>query len=206
LRESLARAEAGLRERQEDLARLTIVAPRDGMVIPPSRVPKRPGADESQLSGWTGTPLDEKNLGATLTPEGPESLLCQIGDPQEWDAVMVIDQYDARELAKGQEVRLMFEESAYHVFVTGLDTLAADEMATAPARLASTNGGPLAVQPEQDGTLTPLNTSYRATARVNDPYGMLRNGLIGQARIETRPRTLAWRIMRYLGRTFNFDI
>ncbi|HEX6960918.1 MAG TPA: biotin/lipoyl-binding protein, partial [Lacipirellula sp.] len=43
LRESLARAEAQLREKREQLARLKIVAPRDGMVIPPSRVPKRPG-------------------------------------------------------------------------------------------------------------------------------------------------------------------
>jgi putative peptide zinc metalloprotease protein len=206
LRERLASVEAQLRKKQTDLERLTILAPRDGVVIPPPRVPERPEMEETELSSWTGTPLDEKNLGATLTPEGQESLLCQIGDPQEWDAVLVIDQDDVRLVEAGQEVRLMFEESAYHVFVSKLEQSASDELTSVPPRLASTNGGPLAAQPNPDGTLKPLSTSYQAVARLNDPHGMLRNGLIGRARIETQPRTLAWRIMRYLGRTFNFEI
>ena len=55
-------------------------------------------------------------------------------------------------------------------------------------------------------SLKPLNTSYQAVARLNNPLGTLRNGLIGWARIECKPRTLAWRLMRYLSRTFNFEI
>jgi putative peptide zinc metalloprotease protein len=206
LRERLAGVEAELREMRADLERLTILAPRDGVVIPPPRVPERPEMDEVELPSWTGTPLDERNLGATLRPEGQESLLCQIGDPEEWDALLVIDQDDVRLVEAGQEVRLMFEESAYHVFVSKLEQSASDELTSAPPRLASTNGGPLAAQPNPDGTLKPLNTSYQAVVRLNDPHGMLRNGLIGWARIEAAPRTLAWRIMRYLSRTFNFEI
>jgi len=43
-------------------------------------------------------------------------------------------------------------------------------------------------------------------ARLNDPQGMLRNGLIGVARIEVKPQTIAWRVWRYLSRTFNFEL
>jgi putative peptide zinc metalloprotease protein len=100
----------------------------------------------------------------------------------------------------------MFEESAYHVYISTIEGSAYDILTTAPPRLASTNGGPLAAQPNPDGTLKPLNTSYQAIARLDNPQGSLRNGLIGQARVEATPRTLFWRLMRYLGRTFNFDI
>jgi putative peptide zinc metalloprotease protein len=205
-REHLARVEAQLTERQADLDRLRIVAPRDGVVIPPPRVPERPEVDEAELPAWTGTPLDEKNLGATLSPEGAENLLCQIGDPNEWDAVLVIDQDDVDLVHAGQEVRLMFEESAYHVFISTIEDAGLEELTTAPPRLASTNGGPLPAQPNPDGSLRPLNTSYQAIARLDNEHGLLRNGLIGRARIETAPRTLTRRLMRYLSRTFNFDI
>jgi putative peptide zinc metalloprotease protein len=205
-RERLAGVEAQLREKEADLARLTILAPRDGVVIPPPRTPERPAEDDAELPSWTGTPLDEKNLGATLSPQGQQNLLCQIGDPNEWDALLVIDLDDVGLLRKGQEVKLMFEESAYHVYVSKIEEPGSDVLQQAPPRLASTNGGPLAAQPNQDGTLRPLNTSYQVIARLDNPNGMLRNGLIGRARIEAQPRTLWWRLMRYLGRTFNFEI
>jgi putative peptide zinc metalloprotease protein len=206
-RERLASVEAQLREKREDLKRLRIVAPRDGVVIPPPRTPDRPNTDDAELPSWTGTPLDVKNLGCTLSPQGQQNLLCQIGDPNEWDAVLVIDQDDIGLVqGGGHEVRLMFEESAYHVFVSKIEPPGSDVLTSAPPRLASTNGGPLAAQQNPDGSVRPLNTSYQAIARLDNPHGLLRNGLIGRARIEAAPRTLAWRLMRYLGRTFNFDI
>ncbi len=39
-----------------------------------------------------------------------------IGDSNEWDATMIIDQDDSDLVKEGQNVKLMFEESAYHVF------------------------------------------------------------------------------------------
>ncbi len=35
---------------------------------------------------------------------------------------------------------------------------------------------------------------------------MLRNGLIGTARITVKPQTVVWRVWRYLSRTFNFEL
>ena len=38
---------------------------------------------------WEGTPFDERNRGALLTPT---DLICQIGDPQQMEAVLIVDQ------------------------------------------------------------------------------------------------------------------
>jgi putative peptide zinc metalloprotease protein len=205
-RQRLEGLERQLVQQRSDLARLQIVAPRDGVVIPPPRIPDQRTADDVELAGWTGTPLDKKNLGATLTPEGQRNLVCQIGDPNDWDAVLVIDQDDVDLVEEGQEVHLMLEESAYHVFVGTIANRATDALATASPRLASTNGGPLPAQAQPDGTLRPLSTSYQAIARLDNRHGLLRNGLIGRARIETRPRTLWERLYRYFSRTFNFEL
>jgi putative peptide zinc metalloprotease protein len=196
-----------LAQKEADLARLRIVAPRDGTVIPPARTPERPDSDGSELGSWTGTPLDQRNIGASFSPQGQQNLICMIGDPNEWDATMIIDQDDSGLVKEGQEVRLMFEESAYHVFVSTIFQINTTEAVdVAPPRLASVNGGPLAAQQKPDGSLRPLNTSFQAIARLNDPQGMLRNGLIGTARIEVKPQTIAWRVGRYLSRTFNFEL
>jgi hypothetical protein len=169
-------------------------------------VAQRERAEETELSTWTGTPLDPENIGAALSSEGPQNLFCQIGDPNAWAAVMVVDQDDAPMLRKGQEVRLMFEESAYHVFVSHIEEPASDALANVPARLASTNGGPVPAKAEQDGTVLPLSTSYQVEAPLDNSVGLLRNGLLGRGRIETEPRTIAQRVWRYLARTFNFEV
>jgi putative peptide zinc metalloprotease protein len=206
IEQRLAGVEKQLAKQRSDLDRLRIVAPRAGTVIPPPRIAERAAADSPELPAWTGTPLDERNLGAALSPEGQQNLFCQIGDSNKWDAILVIDQDDVDLVQGGEEVKLLLDESASDVFVSTIANRATDELAVAPPRLASTNGGPLPAQAGPDGTLRPLNTSYQAEAPLDNSSGLLRNGLTGRARIEARPRTLWWRLSRYFSRTFNFEL
>lgn len=206
-REKLAGVEEQLAQQERDIQRLVITAPIAGTIIPPTRVeePKHKGT-ETELAGWTGTPLDPENMGAVMGPDGPQNLLCKIGDPDEWEAVLVVNQDDVDLVQEGQEVRLMLEESTYHVFTSTIEQRSTDVLTNASVRLASTSGGPLATQPERDGTMRPLETSYQATVRLDNSRGLLRNGLTGRARITTRDRTLWERLTRYFGRTFNFKL
>jgi len=206
VREQLAALEEQLEMKLHDIERLELKAPVSGTIIsPPLR--NDPGADQQvELASWSGSPLEKKNLGATLLPDGQHNLFCKIGDPNQWDAVLVINQREQDLVAEGQEVRLMFAESTNHVFISTIDYFAFDELESLSPRLASTSGGPIPAQAERDGTVRPLNTSYQAVVRLDNSRGLFRNGLIGQARIKTEPRTLASRLIRYLGRTFNFDL
>ena len=206
VREQLAALEEQLEMKLHDIERLEIKAPVSGTIIsPPQR--SDPRSDQQvELASWSGSPLEKKNLGATLLPDGQNNLFCKIGDPNQWDAVLVINQREQDLVAEGQEVRLMFAESTNHVFISKIDYFAFDELESLSPRLASTSGGPIPAQAERDGTVRPLNTSYQAVVRLDNARGLFRNGLIGQARIKTEPRTLASRLIRYLGRTFNFDL
>jgi putative peptide zinc metalloprotease protein len=206
IREQLDSVEEQLQKKLEDSQRLTMVAPVAGTVIAPPQV-RPPGTDEQiELPAWAGTPLDPENLGATLLSEGGGSLFCQIGDPNQWEAVLVIDQNDINLVQDEQEVRMMFNESSFHIYISTITSKASDAMQSVPPQLASTSGGPLPAQAASDGTVRPLSTSYQAVARLDNQTGLLRNGLIGQARVKTDPRTLASRLYRYLSRTFNFEL
>ncbi|QEG37482.1 biotin/lipoyl-binding protein [Bythopirellula goksoeyrii] len=206
VRERLASLDEQLVQKQRDLDRLELTAPRAGTVIPPPYRPDARSNQEVELASWSGWPMEEKNLGATFLPDGSENLFCQIGDPNQWDAVLVINQSDLDLVREGQEVRLMFNESAYHVFVSTLQSVADDEMKSISPRLASTSGGAVPAQHDPGGEVKPLDTSYQAEVQLDNSLGIFRNGLTGTARIKTEPRTLASRLYRYLKRTFNFDL
>ncbi|NOZ39312.1 MAG: biotin/lipoyl-binding protein [Planctomycetes bacterium] len=206
VRESLKSIDEQLEQELRDAKRLDIVAPVAGTIIPapPKREPR--SEQRVRLASWSGTPLKKENLGATLSPEEQHNLLCQIGDPNAWDAVLVIDQRDLDLVLPGQEVRLMFEESTNHVFISQIENIADDEMEGISPRLASTSGGVVPAQSDLDGTVRPLSTSYQAAVPLDNSLGLFRNGLVGQARIKTAPRTLSSRLGRYLRRTFSFDL
>jgi putative peptide zinc metalloprotease protein len=206
LQQRLAALDDQLNKKLEDIKRLELKAPRAGTIIPPPYRPEQRGDTQIELAGWAGWPMEKRNIGATFTPDGTDNFFCQIGDPNLWDAVLVIDQRDMDLVRAGQQVRLMFNESAYHVFVSTLESLADDQMEQISPRLASTSGGAVPAQHDQSGAVKPLSTSYQAEVRLDNSLGLFRNGLTGTARIKSDPRTLASRFWRYVTRTFNFDL
>jgi len=54
----------------------------------------------------------------------------------------------------------------------------------------------------------PLSPIYEAVVPLpeNDPNHLLRLGLVGRAKISTKPRTLWSRLVRYALHTFNFEL
>jgi putative peptide zinc metalloprotease protein len=206
IRQRLAAIEDQLNQKLRDAKRLELYAPRSGTIIPPPYREDRAGRQEIELASWSGWPMDKRNLGATFSPERQDNLFCMVGDPYEWDAVLVVNQRDMDLVREGQEVRLMFNESAYHVFVSQLESVADDEMEAVSPRLSSTSGGSVPAQHDPSGAVKPITTSYQAEVRLDNSLGLFRNGLTGTARIKTEPRTFASRLWRYIKRTFNFDL
>ncbi len=195
-----------LQQKLRDSKRLELVAPAAGTILPPPHRRESTADERLELASWSGSPLNERNLGATLVPDGAQNLFCQVGDPDRWDAVLVINQRDLDLVSEGQEVRLMFEQSPYYVFLSTVQYLATRELSALSPQMASTSGGPVPAQTSPDGTVRPLTTMYQGVVQLDNSLGLFRNGLIGQARIKTKPRTLANRLYRYLSRTFNFDL
>jgi putative peptide zinc metalloprotease protein len=201
--ETLKGVKSQLQKRQADKSKLELVAPRDGTVLPPPIVQEQQG-DDGKLPVWSGSPFQPENVGATLV-KGTK--LCQVGDPRRLEARLVIDQGDIVFVEPGQRVEIMLAQSAECVYISKIEKKASETVKTSPAHLSSLHGGPLATQTGQDGVARPLSPVFDALVPLpDDKNGVLRIGLVGEAKIATKPRTLGSRLWRYLSRTFNFEL
>jgi putative peptide zinc metalloprotease protein len=194
-----------LEKRMGDREKLRLVAPRDGTVLPPPLVEKR-AEDGSHLPVWSGSPFDRENLGARLMTG---TKLCQIGDPNLLEARLVIDQNDVEFVHEGQPVEIMLDQTADYVYTNCfIENVSTENLPVSPPHLSSLSGGSLPTKMDPGGVARPLSPIFEAVVPLpeQDPHGLLRIGLVGKAKITTRPRTLWERVTRYLWRTFNFDL
>jgi putative peptide zinc metalloprotease protein len=204
--EALASVNKQLSQLEADRKKLRLVAPRDGTVLPAPLVEQQ--VDESaHLPPWSGSPLDRENLGATLQAG---TKLCQIGDPNRMEALLVIDQNDVEllENESNHPVKIMLDQSAEYVYLSKVVQVNNENVRVTPTHLSSLRGGPLPTQMDPSGVARPLSPVFEAKAPLpeEDPHGLLRIGLVGRAKITTPPRTLGKRLYRYASRTFNFEL
>jgi putative peptide zinc metalloprotease protein len=202
--ETLQSAENQLRAKQEEVDRLTVIAPRGGVILPvPQKVDKSAQA-EGRLPGWSGSPFDEKNLTAWFQPT---DLLCQIGDPKDLEAVLIIDQTYIELVKLGHPVRILLEAQTGRAFDTEITEIASSEVKLISPGLTTTHQGRLeGVTDPATGMTKPLSTSYQARAPLGEAVNAAQVGMQGQARIYTGWQSVRSRLYRYLAKTFHFDL
>jgi putative peptide zinc metalloprotease protein len=199
--ESLKSTEKQLAEKLEDRRRLRLAAPSDGVVFPPTFVAD-PRADSDELGEWNGRPLDPANQGAVVQVG---TLLCQIGEPDRYEAMIVVDQDDVAGVLVGAEVDLILDAAPEKRFRGVVDEIASAEMQESPRRLSSRAGGEVAVKADSPAE-RPLFPAYSVRVRIDDPERLFRVGWRGTARIHAEPKPIAGRIYRWASRTFHFSL
>jgi putative peptide zinc metalloprotease protein len=198
----LAATDEQIAAREQDERKLTIAAPAAGVVIPSPAI-LAGNRDPGRLPTWAGTPFDERNRRAFLA-EGVA--ICQVGDPNRLEAILMIDERDVEFLHPGQTVDLFLEPVPGRRFRSRVEQLSQVDMKVAPRNLSSKSGGELLARTDSAGLDRPLNTTYQANAFLDDETGLLLVGATGQGKIHARPQTLAQRLWRYLCHTFHFDV
>ena len=209
-----ATLEEMLAERQTELDRLTVRAPVSGVVLPVTDKPDSDSNDD-ELPDWSGGVLKPKNLNAYLSPT---DRICQIGDPEELVAEIIVDQADVelvraavtrrrREGRPGVAVELMLDSLPGQVFKSEIEQVALAELTETPLGLSTHAGGAVnsVVDPET-GMPIPLSTSYPAIADLPDTGGNLQLGMRGKAKLYTGWQPLGRRVYRFLTRTFHFEL
>jgi len=198
-KEILAATMAQLRERTGELERLAMLAPVAGVVLAP---PRRERTNEaSVLSAWAGTPLDEKNQNALLKSG---EVICEIGDPRTWEAVVVIDQADIEHVQEGQDVRLLLDALSWTTLRGHVAEIAQQKLDVSPASLSIQSGGQLPTHTDRHGKSHPSSASYSVRVPIDAVPAPLAIGLRGTASIRIGSATLASRVWQYLCRTFSF--
>ena len=199
--DALKSTEDELQQEQSDIDRLRLTAPIAGTVLPPPPLPKREEPD-GPLPTWSGTPLEPEARGAYLERE---VLFCQIGDPKKMEAILVIDQAELNFLEVGQRVDIKLQELPHNTLEGHIAKIGDLDMKNIPKSLTTTYGGPVAVKKDpKTGVERPADTLYQARVPLDDPEGLLRIGVRGQAKIHAAWKPLGVRIWRFITNAFNF--
>jgi putative peptide zinc metalloprotease protein len=199
--------------KQKEVEKLTVRAPIHGIVLAVPDKPERAAA-EGQLPMWSGGALNPKNLGAMLRASDQ---ICQVGDPKNLVAEVIIDQADVdlvvasmlerqRDGQSRVPVDLMLDSLPGKVFHSELERVALAEMTETPLALASHAGGDVDTVADQSGVPRPLSTSYPAGAELPVTDGSLQLGMRGKAKLYTGWQPLGRRLYRLITRTFHFSL
>lgn len=181
---------------ENEVAALKLTAPIDGIVIEPPRTRKVETVD-GQLSGWSGTPLEPYNRGASLERQ---TLLCSVGAFNSHQAIAYIHQSDISDVRTGQSVELRLQLDGWRSVRGRVRQVALAKTDTVPTELAF--DGQLANQPDADGVARPDETWYQAQIEVTESEFPLLIGARGTAKIDVAAEPLGIRLWRFLQRTF----
>ncbi|QEG40131.1 hemolysin D [Roseimaritima ulvae] len=191
-----------LRKTEEEIERLTIHAPRSGIVLPPPDKPQR-DTSSGMLPDWEGSPLSEHNRGALLTPD---TLLCQIGSSDSLEAILIIDQGDIQLVREGDAVDLKLDSRKMTTFSSEIKELSTQDRDYVSSGMSSQTGGDLETEIDpQTGQVKPRSVSYQARVPLVDTDLPIRLGYRGSAKVHTENKTLGWRLWRLIIKTFNFE-
>jgi putative peptide zinc metalloprotease protein len=200
VKESLKSILEQLEKKRTNRTELVLRAPRSGIVLPAPRVKEQPAAS-GKLPPWSGSPLDPKNLGATLV-EG--TVLCMVGEPEQFEAVMVVDQSEVEFVGRGQQVDLKLDAFPWHTFTGSVAELAETHIESSSERMSVKAGGLVPTETDESGRELPISTSYEAMMTLDDTEAVLTPGMRGTARIQVGSRTVGQWLLRLLWQTFNF--
>jgi putative peptide zinc metalloprotease protein len=192
--EALADLEEQLAELQERLDELELIAPVAGAVLPPRNVTHTLESDG--LPAYSGTPLDEENVGCYLETG---TLLCTLADPGRFEAVALVEESDAAGVCPGQQVRLLFPLAPGAVVSGVVERIARGSSIDLPPELVAAGLLPVEQRPGQP--VRPLGVYYEAIIRLEQEELPLLTNAPGQARISVAPQSLGRRLYGNLRRT-----
>ncbi len=164
--EDLQQQLVGLRSEAD---RLVLRAARGGIVIRPQATPERE-EHKSTLARWSGDPLDPENRGAWIETG---QVLCDLGDPRDLFALVVLSEEDIERVSVGQSVSLAWSETPGVVTQGEVVELAERALRDSDTR-QSTAAAP----------------RYFARVRLVEQDPPLLVGGVGRARINTGSTTL----------------
>jgi putative peptide zinc metalloprotease protein len=202
LEDSLRMLDKQVEVKEQEAAKLILNAHRSGEIAPPPV--RNPGPmQKDQLPDWSGSPFEERNLGALMNSG---ELFCHVVDRARYRAVLMIDQGDMEFIAPDKPVTLKFDLHPDDWSYGKITTIARSQIEALPPSLSSSAGGSIAAKPDPSGMQRPISTTYQAEVMIDKPPRDLRSGMRGRARVYTGTRSAGARLWRYLAQTFHFKI
>lgn len=193
-----------IRDYESQLRQLKVLAPIDGTVIAAPRVaePKDVAAG-FELHAWSGTPLEQHNLGALIEAR---THLCSIAPDDLYQAVLLVDQSDRQDIHTNQKVQIKLDHLPSRVFEGTIGAIAERHAEFAPGTLSNKAGGVLPTVTDAQGRERLTSVAYEATVLLDEHGDRLCAGMRGNSRFlvgHRSPWNWVWRWYRH---TFNFRL
>jgi putative peptide zinc metalloprotease protein len=168
----------------EQLDKLTLIADRDGQVV--------------------GSPHKE-TVGQWLKPGNKP--FCELGDPHHLEAHLIIEQSDVHLIHPDSRAWVKIYGKAETTYRSRVSEIAKRTREEIPTELSNLAGGEVASKADpKTGTAKPITAVYEVIIPVENADLKLEPGLRGAAKIESEPCTLAWWLMRWAFKLFNFQL
>jgi putative peptide zinc metalloprotease protein len=195
--------EQQLAETESQIERLISVAPIAGVVVDPPRMPQ-PTLEQLQmrLNGWHGTPLEGRNTRSYLERS---THLLSIAPDDKFQAVLLVDQSDRKQVFVGQDVKLKLSHLPDRVYRGKVAAISERHREYAPQALSNKSGGDLPTVTDQRGQERLPGVAYQATVVLDQDPGLQRPGLRGWAKFLSSRSAADW-IWAYLCRMFRFRL
>lgn len=194
-REFLKAAEKQLQHLQHEQERLQIFASRSGTVIP--QLASHAAADSREAATTELSPLDPSRRGAYLEPGTP---LCAVGDPQQLEVQVAVDQHEIEFIRPDQAVQIRFEAAPGRTYLGRVIEIAEVKFDDSP-QSSSTESTATA---KDDAGYSQTKARYLARVVLDDTAADLPVGAVGTAKISAEPQSLWSRLRRSLHSTFRF--
>jgi len=171
-------------KQQETIGKLTLKAPRDGVVLLDSQAEQRIGSHLPH-----GTPV------------------CTVADPKRLQAMLVINQDDVLEVREGATVRMQIYSEPGKTVRGTVRTTSHGRLESLPSSLTQAAAGDVAARIDpKTGEARPVQPSYVVLVDFDEHPLRLWPGVRGYAKIDCGTRTLAGRAWRWILRTFSFKL
>jgi len=183
-----------LQQRQTDQRRLILKAPLTGTLIPAPRKTATPEAGELPL--WTGSPFDEENRNCFLERG---TWLCSLGNPDQLQARLIVDQEHVEFVQPGQSVRILLDEYPGEVLAGTIQEIAEIDLDDLHPNLIHREE--LTTEVDASGKQQLSSTSYLALVTLETPVEQPLVHSTGQAKIAVPPESLGKKLYRQLRKT-----
>ena len=202
VREAVAAARSRLETLKQRQEQLTILADRDGFVLPP-----RNGTSASLQVGRYGTPLDEASVGAWLEPQ---TLICWVGDEADVRLVATVEETSIPLVREASASDVSFSSHPTETFAASVEAIDASPVDDVDRELVVAG---MIASPDRNAIETASN-QYLVRLVIDDTSGRGRDTATlpsplystGTTRIHCEPANLLTRLWRLICHTFAIQI
>jgi putative peptide zinc metalloprotease protein len=151
-----------------------------------------------------GIVLHRESVGQWVKPGKP---FCEVGDPRRLEAHLIIDQSDIHLIHSDSIAWIKIYGRAEHTIKSRVAEIAKRSRDEVPTELSNMAGGEVASKPDpKTGTAKPLTAVYEVIIPLENDDLALEPGLRGAAKIDGGHYTVAWWLMRWWNKIFNFQL